>query len=123
MKITIELDSGTTIGKYSEIFDKIARTACALGRSAGLIEYIGVRRVDDGHGSWQLVLTITFMIPLSKHDKRKWKVDKYLDTNIPGCRLEEIMTEETKLFIEARIVEAQSNSTNLESYRIVAQST
>lgn len=121
MKITIELDSGTTTDKYSEIFNKIAQTAYSLGRSAGVIEHIGVRRVDDGHGSWQLVLTITFMIPLSKHDKRKWKVNKYLDTIIPGCRLAEIMTEETGSFIKARIAEAKKSNTNLESYLLLTR--
>ncbi|NDB57939.1 hypothetical protein EB001_05790 [bacterium] len=119
MKIAIDIDSGTTIGKYSEIFREIVQTQAMLGRSGGLIEHAGVKRVYDSQGDWQLVLTITFRIPLSKHDKRKWKVEKYLDINIPGCRLMEIMTEETKSFIKARIAEAKNNSTNLESYSVV----
>jgi len=119
MKVTIDIDSGTTTDKYSEIFRKIVQTQATLGRSGGLIEHAGVKRVYDTQGDWQLVLTITFRIPLSKDDKRKWKVVKYLDITIPGCKLMEIITEETRLFIEARIIEAKDNSTNLESYRVV----
>ena len=123
MKIRIELSCGTKFYQYVNILNEIVQTQATLGRSGGLIEHAGVKRVDDSQGDWQLVLTITFRIPLSKNDKRKWKVVKYLDTSIPGCRIKEIMKDETKSFIEARIVEAKDNSTNLESYRVDDQLT
>lgn len=117
MKITIEIDSGTKIDKYSEIFNEIAQTGCVLGGNAGLIEHIGVRRVDDGHGSWQLVLTINFAFPHSDNNTKKWRIEKYLDTRVSGCKIKEIMTKETRLFIDARIAEANKHSSDLELYR------
>jgi hypothetical protein len=75
--------------------------------------------VDDGHGSRQLVLTITFVNPPSNLDERKWKDKTYLDTGITGCKLKKIIADKTKFFIEARIAETNQNSTNLKLYRVV----
>ena len=119
MKITIEKDCRIKNDQYSAMFNEILQALDTLEVSGSLIEHIGVMGVDDGHGSWQLVLTITFVNPPSSFDMRKWKDQAYLDTGISGCRLKKIISDKTKSFIEARIAEANQNSTNLELYRVV----
>lgn len=101
------------------MFNEILQALDILEVSGTLIEHIGVMGVDDGNGSRQLVLTITFVNPPPNLDERKWKDKTYLDTGITGCGLKKIIADKTKLFIEARIAETDQNSTNLKLYRVV----